>query len=140
VNRYPHLLSPLRVGALELSHRVVLAPLTRMRSTPPGDVPNPLNATYYGQRASNGGLLITEATQISRLGKGYPGAPGIHSQEQVEGWKLVTDAVHEKGGYIFLQLWHVGRMSDGCRTAHCIRRKGCPFRHRQLLRRTGRWR
>jgi N-ethylmaleimide reductase len=82
-----------------------------MRSTPPGDVPNPLNATYYSQRASKGGLLITEATQISRLGKGYPGAPGIHSKEQVEGWKLVTEAVHAKGGYIFLQLWHVGRKS-----------------------------
>lgn len=82
-----------------------------MRSTPPGDVPNPLNAAYYGQRASKGGLLITEATQISLQGKGYPGAPGIHSAEQVEGWKLVTDAVHAKGGYIFLQLWHVGRMS-----------------------------
>jgi len=82
-----------------------------MRSTPPGDVPNPLNATYYGQRASRGGLLITEATQISRQGKGYPGAPGIHSQAQVEGWKLVTEAVHAKGGFIFLQLWHVGRMS-----------------------------
>jgi N-ethylmaleimide reductase len=111
VNNFPHLFAPLRVGALELSHRVVLAPLTRMRSTPPGDVPNPLNATYYGQRASKGGLLITEATQISRQGKGYPGAPGIHSAEQVEGWKLVTDAVHAKGGFIFLQLWHVGRMS-----------------------------
>jgi N-ethylmaleimide reductase len=82
-----------------------------MRSTPPADVPNPLNATYYGQRASKGGLLITEATQISRLGKGYPGAPGIHSEAQVEGWKLVTGAVHAKGGFIFLQLWHVGRMS-----------------------------
>jgi N-ethylmaleimide reductase len=99
------------VGDLELSHRVVLAPLTRMRSTPPGDVPNPLNATYYGQRASKGGLLITEATQVSRLGKGYPGAPGIYSAEQVEGWKLVTNAVHAKQGHIFLQLWHVGRMS-----------------------------
>jgi N-ethylmaleimide reductase len=99
------------VGELELSHRVVLAPLTRLRSTPPGDVPNPLNATYYGQRASKGGLLITEATQVSRLGKGYPGAPGIYSAEQVEGWKLVTEAVRAKQGYIFLQLWHVGRMS-----------------------------
>jgi N-ethylmaleimide reductase len=111
VNSFPHLLSPVRVGDLELSNRVVLAPLTRMRSTPPGDVPNPLNATYYGQRASKGGLLITEATQISLLGKGYPGAPGIHSEEQVEGWKLATKAVHAKGGFIFLQLWHVGRMS-----------------------------
>ncbi|HVP00842.1 MAG TPA: alkene reductase [Bryobacteraceae bacterium] len=111
MKKYPYLLSPLRVGELDLAHRVVLAPLTRMRSTPPGDVPNPLNATYYGQRASEGGLLITEATQISLLGKGYPGAPGIYSPEQVEGWKLVTGAVHAKRGYIFLQLWHVGRMS-----------------------------
>ncbi len=88
-----------------------MAPLTRMRSTQPGDIPNPMNATYYGQRASKGGLLITEATQISLEGKGYPAAPGIHSEAQVEGWKRVTDAVHAKGGYIFLQLWHVGRMS-----------------------------
>ncbi len=82
-----------------------------MRSTQPGDVPNQLNATYYAQRASEGGLLISEATQISLLGKGYPAAPGIHSQEQVEGWKLTTQAVHEKGAYMFLQLWHVGRIS-----------------------------
>jgi len=82
-----------------------------MRSTQPGDIPNHLNAEYYGQRASHGGLLISEATQISRQGKGYPAAPGIHSAEQVEGWKLVTRAVHGKGGFIFLQLWHVGRVS-----------------------------
>ena len=82
-----------------------------MRSTQPGDIPNALNATYYSQRASKGGLLITEATQISLLGKGYPAAPGIHSREQVEGWKLTTDSVHAKGGFIFLQLWHVGRIS-----------------------------
>jgi N-ethylmaleimide reductase len=82
-----------------------------LRSTQPGDVPNVLNAAYYGQRASQGGLLISEATQISRQGKGYPAAPGIHSAEQVDGWKLVTDAVHAKGGFIFLQLWHVGRIS-----------------------------
>jgi N-ethylmaleimide reductase len=106
-----NLFTPLRVGSLELSHRVVMAPLTRMRSTQPGDVPNAMNARYYGQRASQGGLLISEATQISLQGKGYPGAPGIHSQEQVEGWKLVTAAVHAKGGFVFLQLWHVGRMS-----------------------------
>jgi len=106
-----YLFSPLQVGELHLAHRVVLAPLTRMRSTQPGDVPNALNATYYGQRASKGGLLISEATQISRQGKGYPAAPGIHSPEQVEGWKLVTQAVHDKHAYIFLQLWHVGRVS-----------------------------
>jgi N-ethylmaleimide reductase len=111
MSNYPHLFSPLRAGELHLAHRVVLAPLTRMRSTQPGDVPNPLNAAYYSQRASEGGLLITEATQISRQGKGYPAAPGIHSAEQVEGWKLVTKAVHDKGGLIFLQLWHVGRIS-----------------------------
>lgn len=105
------LFTPLRVGSLELSHRVVMAPLTRLRSSQPGDVPNALNARYYGQRASKGGLLITEATQISLQGKGYPAAPGIHSQEQIEGWKLTTDAVHAKGGFVFLQLWHVGRMS-----------------------------
>jgi len=88
-----------------------MAPLTRMRSTQPGDIPNEMNATYYAQRASQGGLLISEATQISLLGKGYPAAPGIHSQEQIEGWKLTTRAVHDEGGYIFLQLWHVGRIS-----------------------------
>lgn len=108
---YPHLFSPLQVGELHLAHRVVLAPLTRLRSTQPGDIPNALNAAYYRQRASQGVLLITEATQISRQGKGYPGAPGIHSPEQVEGWKLVTQAVHDKGGFVFLQLWHVGRVS-----------------------------
>lgn len=111
MSNYPHLLSPLRVGDLDLSHRVVMAPLTRMRSSQPGDVPNALNATYYSQRATEGGLLISEATQISLLGKGYPAAPGIHSQEQVEGWKLVTNAVHANGGFMFLQLWHVGRIS-----------------------------
>ena len=82
-----------------------------MRSTQPGDIPNSLNATYYAQRASKGGLLIAEATQISLQGKGYPAAPGIHTPEQIEGWKLTTSAVHAKGAYIFLQLWHVGRMS-----------------------------
>ena len=111
MSNYPHLFSPLQVGELHLTHRVVLAPLTRLRSTQPGDVPNSLNAAYYGQRASQGGLLISEATQISRQGKGYPAAPGIHSDEQVEGWKLVTKAVHDRGGLIFLQLWHVGRIS-----------------------------
>jgi N-ethylmaleimide reductase len=111
MSNFPKLFSSLQVGELQLAHRVVMAPLTRMRSTPPGDVPNALNAEYYGQRATSGGLLITEATQISLQGKGYPGAPGIHSDEQVQGWKLVTEAVHAKGGFIFLQLWHVGRIS-----------------------------
>ncbi len=111
VSKFPLLFSPLTVGDLALQHRIVMAPLTRMRSTQPGDIPNALNALYYEQRATPGGLLITEATQISLQGKGYPAAPGIHSPEQVEGWKLVTEAVHAKGGFIFLQLWHVGRIS-----------------------------
>lgn len=102
---------PLRVGALELSHRVVMAPLTRMRAGQPGNIPVALNATYYGQRATPGGLIIAEATQISPEGQGYPATPGIYSPEQVFGWQLVTDAVHQKGGLIFLQLWHVGRIS-----------------------------
>lgn len=111
MSNYSHLFSPLQVGDLHLTHRIVLAPLTRLRSSQPGDVPNTLNAAYYGQRASQGGLLVTEATQISLQGKGYPAAPGIYSPEQVEGWKLVTKAVHDKGGFVFLQLWHVGRTS-----------------------------
>ncbi len=105
------LFSKLHVGPLELAHRVVMAPLTRMRSTQPGNIPGPMNALYYAQRASTGGLLITEATQVSQQGQGYPGTPGIHSPEQVAGWRGVTDAVHGRGGYAFLQLWHVGRIS-----------------------------
>lgn len=105
------LFTPLSLGALPLAHRVVMAPLTRMRAEQPGNVPHSLNAAYYGQRATAGGLLIAEATQISALGQGYPATPGIHSEAQVAGWKLVTDAVHAKGGKIVLQLWHVGRVS-----------------------------
>lgn len=105
------LFEPLRLGTVELSHRIVMAPLTRLRSRQPGDVPHGLNAEYYGQRASKGGLIITEATDISPSARGYPGAPGIYSPEQIEGWRLVTDAVHAKGGIIFLQIWHTGRVS-----------------------------
>lgn len=111
MSSYPTLFSPLRVGALQLEHRVVMAPLTRLRSAQPGDVPRTLNAEYYRQRASKGGLIISEATQISLQGKGYPAAPGIHSAEQVAGWRQVTQAVHDRGGLILLQLWHVGRNS-----------------------------
>jgi len=111
MSNYPHLFSLLQVGDLTLAHRIVMAPLTRLRSSQPGDIPNQLNAAYYGQRATEGGLIISEATNISLEGKGLPGAPGIHSAEQVEGWKLVTSAVHEKGGLILLQLWHTGRAS-----------------------------
>ncbi len=106
-----HLFRPLRLGALTLAHRVVMAPLTRMRSHQPGDVPVALNAEYYGQRASRGGLIITEATDVSEQARGYPGAPGIHSPEQVAGWHGVTEAVHAKGGFVFVQIWHTGRIS-----------------------------
>ncbi len=107
----PTLFSPLSLGALSLAHRVVMAPLTRMRALQPGNIPGPLNAEYYAQRATKGGLLIAEATQVSTQGQGYPATPGIHTDEQVAGWRLVTDAVHAKGGLIVLQLWHVGRTS-----------------------------
>lgn len=104
------LFDPLKAGDLNLSNRIVMAPLTRMRSKQPGSIPWDLNADYYAQRAS-AGLIISEATQISQQGQGYPGTPGIYSQEQINGWKLVTDAVHKAGGKIVLQLWHVGRIS-----------------------------
>jgi N-ethylmaleimide reductase len=105
------LFTPLQIGPYRLAHRVVMAPLTRMRAARPGNVPKALNAVYYEQRATEGGLIIAEATQVSPTGQGMPATPGIHSQEQVKGWRLVTDAVHAKGGLIFLQLWHVGRIS-----------------------------
>lgn len=105
------LFTPLRLGAIELAHRVVMAPLTRLRSQQPGDVPHALNAQYYGQRASEGGLIVTEATDISPFARGYPGAPGIYSPEQIAGWKDVTRAVHAKGGLIYCQIWHTGRVS-----------------------------
>jgi N-ethylmaleimide reductase len=103
--------SPLRIGNHILAHRVVMAPLTRMRASNPGSAPYALNAQYYGQRASRGGLIITEASQISWQGKGYPQTPGIHTEEQAAGWKGVVSAVHQKGGVAFCQLWHVGRIS-----------------------------
>ncbi|MBK5529399.1 alkene reductase [Pseudomonas sp. TH08] len=104
------LFSPGAVGKLRTPNRVVMAPMTRSRSTQPGDVPNAMNAIYYAQRAS-AAFIVSEATQISPQGKGYSFTPGIYSDEQVAGWRLVTDAVHAAGGRIFLQLWHVGRMS-----------------------------
>ena len=103
------LFSPVKLGRYELPNRIVMAPLTRNRAGE-GNVPRELNAEYYAQRAS-AGLIVSEATQISPQGLGYPLTPGIHSAEQIEGWKLVTTAVHAKGGRIFLQLWHVGRIS-----------------------------
>jgi N-ethylmaleimide reductase len=104
------LFEPYKLGPLTLPHRMVMAPLTRSRARQPGNVPTLLNACYYAQRAS-AALIISEATQVSMQGQGYAWTPGIHSREQIDGWRLVTDAVHEAGGRIFLQLWHVGRIS-----------------------------
>ena len=105
-----HLFTPLRVGPYYLPHRIVMAPLTRSRARQPGNVPGLHNAAYYAQRAS-AALIITEATQVSMQGQGYAWTPGIHSREQVEGWRLVSAAVHAVQGRIFMQLWHVGRIS-----------------------------
>ncbi len=104
------LFSSVRIGSLDLPNRIVMAPLTRNRVEPTTLAPRALNAEYYRQRAS-AGLIITEATQISQQGQGYLNTPGIYSDAQVEGWKLVTQAVHQAGGRIALQLWHVGRIS-----------------------------
>ena len=104
-----NLLTPVTLGLLSLENRILMAPLTRMRAGDDG-VPGPLAAEYYAQRAS-AGLIISEATQISALGKGYPATPGIYSDAQVVAWRTVTDAVHARGGKIVLQLWHVGRIS-----------------------------
>ena len=104
------LLTPVRLGALELKNRVVMAPLTRCRCDNAGYVPTPMMAEYYAQRAS-AGLIISEGTIVSPQGRGYPFTPGIWSDEQVAGWRLVTDAVHARGGLIVCQLWHCGRLS-----------------------------
>ena len=104
------LLTPVRLGALELKNRVVMAPLTRCRADNPGYVPTEMMARHYAQRAS-AGLIVSEGTIVSPQARGYPFTPGIWSAEQVAGWRLVTDAVHEKGGLIVCQLWHCGRLS-----------------------------
>src|SRR5258708_16649361 len=104
------LFSPLKIGPYQLAHRVVMAPLTRMRSDP-GDMSRNLMVEYYSQRTSKGGLIISEATPVSIRGNGYAGAPGIYADRQIEGWRRITGAVHARGGRIFLQLWHVGRQS-----------------------------
>ena len=105
------LFEPLQIGPVLLAHRVVMAPLTRMRADPESRAPRPLNAEYYAQRASPGGLIIAEASQVSPQGQGAPATPGIYSEAQIQGWRAVTDAVHAKGGLIWLQLWHMGRVS-----------------------------
>lgn len=104
------LFQPATLGSLLLPNRIVMPPMTRSRASQPGDVPNALMAAYYAQRAG-AGLIVSEGTWISPLGKGYAWTPGIHTPEQVAGWRQVTDAVHAAGGRIFAQLWHVGRLS-----------------------------
>ena len=104
------LFSPAQLGAISLKNRIVMAPLTRSRAPKENGVPQPINVTYYQQRAT-AGLIVTEATPISAMGHGYPFLPGIYTDEQVAGWKKVVDAVHAKGGKMVLQLWHVGRIS-----------------------------
>ena len=108
--QHPNLLSSTQLGPYTLRNRMVMAPMTRNRAVGDEHAPNDLMVTYYKQRAS-AGLILTEASQVSPQGVGYPNTPGIHSDAQVEGWKRVTEAVHEQGGRIFLQLWHVGRAS-----------------------------
>jgi N-ethylmaleimide reductase len=104
------LFEPLNLGRYRLRHRIVMAPLTRSRARQAGNVPTSLMTCYYAQRAS-AALIISEATQVSMQGQGYAWTPGIHSRDQIEGWRVITEAVHALGGLIFLQLWHVGRIS-----------------------------
>src|SRR5271163_5093114 len=110
------LFSPVQIGPTTLQHRVVMAPLTRSRSEQPGDIPGNLMVEYYSQRASDGGLIISEATTISIAGRGWYGAPGMYSDEQVAGWKKIVDSVHAKDGRMFSQLWHTGRSSNASLT------------------------
>ncbi len=133
----PSLFEPLSLGAVTTANRVFMAPLTRMRATAPHDLPNELMQEYYTQRAS-AGLMISEGTQISPEGKGYMDTPGIHSSEQVAGWRRITDAVHAAGGLIAAQLWHVGRVShesfhDG---ALPVSASATPYRNRATIRGT----
>ena len=109
------LFDPISFGDIQLANRIVMAPLTRNRS--PRAVPQAIAATYYQQRAS-AGLLITEATAISHQGQGYADVPGLYSEEQLAGWKKVNDAVHQAGGKIVVQMWHVGRISPGNPASH----------------------
>ncbi len=104
------LFQPIQLGSLTLNNRIVMPPMTRSRASQPGDVANDMMADYYAQRAS-AGLIVAEGTQISPIAKGYAWTPGIYTKEQIAGWKKVTDAVHAKGGVIFAQLWHVGRVT-----------------------------
>ncbi|MEM5329205.1 alkene reductase [Paraburkholderia sp. JHI2823] len=108
--KHDPLFQPLKLGSLTLTNRIVMPPMTRSRASQPGDEANDLMAEYYAQRA-DAGLIVSEGTYIAPLGKGYAWTPGIHTPAQIEGWRKVTKAVHAKGGRIFAQLWHVGRLS-----------------------------
>lgn len=110
MNQFPALFTPLQLGPYTLGNRIVLPPLTRSRSTQPGNIANELMAEYYQQRSS-AGFMVSEGTQIEPRGQGYAWTPGIHSTAQIAGWQKVTRAVHDAGGVIFAQLWHVGRVS-----------------------------
>ena len=106
------LFTPVQIGAITLKHRVVMAPLTRSRSEEPGEIPGALMKEYYQQRATDGGLIISEGTNISITSRGWYGAPGIYTAKHVAGWRQITEAVHAKGGFMFSQLWHAGRSSN----------------------------
>src|SRR5258708_1744289 len=107
----PKLFTPVQLGSLKLKHRVVMAPLTRSRSEQPGGIPSDMMLQYYSDRASDGGLIVGEATNISLTARGWYGAPGLYTDQQVEGWKRVVRATHAKNGFVFAQLWHTGRSS-----------------------------
>jgi N-ethylmaleimide reductase len=111
VSLRPHLFTPVQIGPITLKHRVVMAPVTRSRSEQPGDIPGGLMLESYAQRASDGGFIVSEGTSVSLTGRGWLGAPGLYSDQKVEGWKKITAAVHAKGGCMFAQLWHTGRSS-----------------------------
>ena len=106
-----HLFTPKKVGAYTVSHRVVLAPMTRLRTIQPGDIPSPMMADFYGQRASNGGLEVIEGVSISIPARSYLGAASFYHDGQAQGWKAIANAVHAKGGRVFMQLIHGGRQS-----------------------------
>ena len=110
------LFSPVQLGSLSLKHRIVMAPLTRSRASQPDSIPGDLMRKYYEQRASEGGLIISEATNISLTSRGWLGAPGLYSDEQVAGWAKIVSAVQARGGHMFAQLWHSGRSSHTAMT------------------------